>query len=258
MQNPDGWTPTKFVMSSRGLRATLDQRYVRVGSRLVVNLIAARYGPLLATHARGVLADLGCGNVPLYAAYRALVDEVICVDWQNSPHAINHVDHVCDLNGPVPLDAMCVDTVVMSDVIEHIARPWVLWSEVARVLKPGGKVVGNVPFLYWVHEAPHDYHRYTSFGLQRYASDNGLHVVCIEPYGGIFEVLADFFGKLLTRIPLVGKLSARLLASAAFSWSCSSIGRRAMATSAALFPAGYMFVMQRKVPSVVGQMERES
>lgn len=38
-------------------------------------------------------------------------------------------------------------------------------SEILRVLKPGGVLIGSTPFLLGIHDAPHDYFRFTSHGL---------------------------------------------------------------------------------------------
>ncbi|HEX7880971.1 MAG TPA: methyltransferase domain-containing protein [Candidatus Eisenbacteria bacterium] len=57
------------------------------------------------------------------------------------------------------------DGVVLDAVIEHLARPARVVAEVKRVLKPGGTVLAQVPFLYPFHAAPHDYQRYTPAGL---------------------------------------------------------------------------------------------
>ena len=176
--------------------------------------------------------------------YKDLANSVTCVDWVNSPHEIAHIDVAANLNEPLPLPSSSFDVVLLSDVMEHIARPWVLWSEMARVLKPGGRLIGNVPFLYWIHEAPHDYHRYTGFALERYALDNGFEPK-IEVIGGLLEVLGDVFSKLLNRIPIVGSGAARVLSAVCFAISKTGPGRKLMQKSGVFFPLAYGFVMTR-------------
>jgi SAM-dependent methyltransferase len=58
------------------------------------------------------------------------------------------------------------DGALLDAVIEHLARPQVVVAEVRRVLKPGGVVLAQVPFLYPFHAAPHDYQRFTPAGLR--------------------------------------------------------------------------------------------
>ncbi len=138
---------------------------------------------MIRAHARGRLLDLGCGAVPLYGMYRDLVSEITCVDWPNSLHNSSHVDISADLHGPLPLSDAAFDTVLLTDVLEHMAEPKGLMREVARVLAPGGKILVGVPFLYWLHEEPHDYYRFTKFALRRMLDESGLEVLEIDAYG---------------------------------------------------------------------------
>ena len=78
--------------------------------------------------------------------------------------------------------------------------------------RPGGVIVGNAPFMYWVHEAPHDYHRYTEYALRAAVEEAGGELVELEAIGGSAEVFSDFIGKHLGAVPLVGHTLARLLA----------------------------------------------
>jgi SAM-dependent methyltransferase len=107
------------------------------------------------------LLDLGCGKVPFYARYREYVSETVCVDWSNSLHGNGHVDAECDLTQELPFADASFDTILLSDVLEHIPAPERLWREMARLLKPGGELLSSVPFFYWLHEEPYDYYRYT-------------------------------------------------------------------------------------------------
>jgi SAM-dependent methyltransferase len=173
------------------------------------------------------------------------VEEVTCVDWQNTAHGTQHVDHVCDLTGPLPLADDAFDTVLLSDVLEHIPTPQRLMDEIARVLKPGGKLILNVPFLYWLHETPHDFHRYTEFALRRLAESARLDVVVLEPFGGPLEVIADIAAKRLVRVPGVGGLLSQGVQSVCRVWvAClRAVGRRRPVV--AKFPSGYFLVAQK-------------
>lgn len=74
----------------------------------------------------------------------------------------------------LPFRDASVDTVVLLEVLEHLRRPDEALSEIARVLRPGGILLLTLPFLYPVHDAPHDYQRYTPFGLVREIESSGL------------------------------------------------------------------------------------
>lgn len=201
MKNEHLWRPSKFTFDETGqLQIPARPGELSGASVLGAGLVAYWYRQQLQQHARGRLLDLGAGKVPLYGLYRPHVDEVLCTDWQQSLHGTEHIDFATDLEGRVPLDDACVDTVVLSDVLEHLYQPLHALAEIHRVLRPGGKLVLNVPFMYWVHEAPHDYHRYTVFALQRMARDVGFQVESIDPIGGELCVLADVLGKLLMKM----------------------------------------------------------
>ncbi len=57
------------------------------------------------------------------------------------------------------------DIVYSIAVLEHVARPWVAAAEIERVLRPGGHVVLELPFLNVIHDE-HDYFRFTDRGIR--------------------------------------------------------------------------------------------
>jgi SAM-dependent methyltransferase len=234
------WRPSKFVVTPRGLAASDDPGEVAVESRLIVDLIATAYEAALREHATGVLADLGCGQVPLYGVYRERVGEVVCVDWVRSSHDTTHVDVPADLNAPLPLPDAGYDTVLVTDVLEHLADPRAFMSEVSRILRPGGKLILGVPFLYWLHEEPYDYHRFTRYALQAMCDATGLEVITLEEYGGGVAVLLDIFGKAIRWPPIASAFQAvarRLIHAGPV--------RRADTRLRPLFPLGYCLVARR-------------
>lgn len=60
----------------------------------------------------------------------------------------------------------CIDTVLLLEVMEHVRDAHAVLNEITRVLKPGGVLLLSIPFLYPLHDAPHDYRRYTAPGLE--------------------------------------------------------------------------------------------
>ncbi len=245
MKNADRWQPSKYVMRGGRLRATRDVAVLGVGSRLVADLVASRYAEHVPRWARGRLADLGCGLVPLYATYQPHVDAVTCMDWPQSLHASPHVDLPMDLNKPIDWPDASLETIVLSDVLEHLPDPRGVWREMARLLSPGGHALINVPFLYGVHEAPHDYARYTQFALRRFAEDVGLQVVCLESLGGSLHVLADLLAKHVAALPWVGHGLAALIQSAVGGLDATPLGRAMVQRTGDRFPLGYFMVVRQ-------------
>jgi SAM-dependent methyltransferase len=240
MKNIERWQPTKFVLTRSGYRGSRDPRWLSVSSRIIGDLEATVYTALLQAHARGALLDFGCGRVPLYDAYRTHATSVVCVDWTDG----EHVDYQMDLGQPLALPSLAFDTIVATDVLEHLPDPGVAFAEIARLLAPGGKALIAVPFLYWLHEQPHDYYRYTEFALRRFCRASRLEVCHLEPYGGALEVLADILGKVLSLArcpqPLLSvqqSLCGTLLRT--------TLARYISSRTAAAMPLGYCLVAQK-------------
>lgn len=102
--------------------------------------------------------DLGCGGSPLANVFPHRVGVDINKDF--CPHIVADAHHL-------PFRLACFDQIVCSEVLEHLPYPKQAVQEMARVLSENGRLVLSVPFVYPIHEAPHDYHRFTVYGLQR-------------------------------------------------------------------------------------------
>ncbi|RLS33752.1 MAG: class I SAM-dependent methyltransferase [Planctomycetota bacterium] len=239
MKDCESWQPSKFVRRGKRLIASRNPREVSPTSRLFGDLIAAWYETFIPGHASGHLLDLGCGKVPFYGTYREFVDEVTCVDWANSSHPCKHLDLSVDLTGTLPFSDGSFDTVLLSDVLEHIPTPEYTCREIARVLKPGGTLMMNVPFFYWLHEEPYDFHRYTEHALSRLMTISGMEVVRIDRLGGAPEILADVFAKNISLLPVAGKPLAIFAQSVAAIFGRTRFGRKVSTVTSKNFPAAY-------------------
>lgn len=242
MQNIRCWKPSKFIYHNGKLTTSKNPEEVIVESRFAVKIIAPFYDKYLRLYAKGKLLDLGCGKVPLYAAYKDFIDENICLDWAGTFHKNTFLDIEHDLNELLPLNDSEFDTIILSDVLEHIKNPDQLWREMKRVLKPGGILILNVPFYYWLHETPHDYFRYTEFALRKYADENNFEIIELHSTGGIIEVLTDLNAKIFMRIPILGRrLSVMIQAFSSFLIK-TKFGRRVSLNTGKNFPFGYFLV----------------
>jgi SAM-dependent methyltransferase len=241
MQDPQGWQPSKFVKAAGGWVGSPDPSELSIGSRLIGDILADVYFRAIRSHVRGRLLDLGCGNVPLYGMYRDLVTENICIDWEQTLHLNRHIDQFVNLNGALPIADEEFDTVLSTDVLEHIARPDCAWAEMSRVLRPGGKLLLTTPFFYWLHEEPHDYHRFTAHKLRLFCADYGLEVVELNAYGGAPEVVLDIVGKQFQYHPRLATLYVRVS-----RWLLRRARvRRLSARTRSLFPLGYCLVARK-------------
>jgi SAM-dependent methyltransferase len=243
MRNAETWYPTKAIRAKGGFKASDDPRVLHAGSKIAATCHIQKYHDAIKDYASGCLLDMGCGNAPYYEMYRHLVQDIVCIDWPNSRHKTDFLDHEVDLNEPLPFSSESFDTVLLTDVLEHIFRPIQLVTEIARVLRYGGNVIIGVPFFYCLHEQPYDFYRYTEFALAKMCLDSGLTIVQLDPSAGVPEILADITSKCLAE-------KAPSLCGA-YSAMCSALLRlkpfRSLSQrTARLFPLGYVVVASKR------------
>ncbi len=122
-------------------------------------------------------------------------------------HTNNHLDQAFNLTEDWPLEEASFDTVLMTDVLEHLPEPRRAVDRLSHLLTPGGKLILGVPFLYWVHERPFDYYRYTEYALRRFCEISQLRIQQLWSYGGLPEVLIDLTSKGIDTLPShIGRL----------------------------------------------------
>jgi len=74
--------------------------------------------------------------------------------------------------------------------IEHLREPACALAEIARALAPGAELLVAAPHEWEVHQAPHDYFRYTPYGLAHLLEKAGFEIRELHPAGGYFRLLA--------------------------------------------------------------------
>jgi SAM-dependent methyltransferase len=247
MLNKDKWKPSKYVYRNQKLRASKDYREVGISSRLITDLIAEVYDVKLKKYFKGKILDLGCGKAPLYELYKGYTSEVICADWEKSLHDNEFIDKITDLNNNLDFNDSEFDTVLLSDVLEHILLPHNLLKEIYRILKPDGCLIMNVPFFYWLHEEPFDYFRYTKFALADLTKNSGLRVLELGAYGGVLEILADLISKIVIIIPFVGKIISSFIQKVTWIFLKTKFGKRISKKTSKKFPLGYYMVTQKTI-----------
>ncbi len=246
MYQHDHWRPTKYVERNGRWNASRDVGEVGISARIIADLVVQFSGRSIGQHASGRLLDLGCGKAPLLGLYKPHVTEIVTMDWAQS-HGAEFVDICHDLTQPLPLEDQSFDTVLLSDVLEHLPEPLALLKEIRRILKPGGKLLLNVPFFYGLHEVPHDYFRYTRFGLEDMAAKAQMQVVSLQPIGGAPDVLFDLVGNILFGRKLIGH-AAKLLSPLHKMLSHLGAFRRFSVGTAESYPLGYGMIMERTQP----------
>ena len=74
--------------------------------------------------------------------------------------------------------------------LEHVREPARALVEMARTLAPGGRLLLIAPHEWEEHQQPHDYYRYTRYGLEYLLGQAGMAEISIRPVGGFFRLLA--------------------------------------------------------------------
>ena len=78
-----------------------------------------------------------------------------------------------------------LDGVFCMEVLEHVQNPFSAATEIYRVLKPGGILIGSTPFILGIHDAPYDFFRYTEYGIRHLFKE--LSEIEITPRNNVFD-----------------------------------------------------------------------
>lgn len=141
---------------------------------------------LIKTHAQGELLDIGCGEKPYEAFANQYVKKYVGVDHELTPHDKTRIDFFSDAY-QMPFPEARFDTILCTEVLEHLEEPKQALTESCRVLKPGGLAIYTVPFAWHIHESPRDFYRYTYYGLQYLFTQAGFEIVEIRSLNGFVE-----------------------------------------------------------------------
>lgn len=147
--------------------------------------IVDNYLEKYSKYIKGHLVDLGCGEAPYRDYFLQFADRYTGVDWTKTLHN-SKADIVSDLNKKIELGDEVADTIVSLSVMEHLCEPQTFLNESYRILKKGGVMILQVPWQWWIHEAPYDYFRYTPYGLEYMFKKAGFCDIEVEAQTGFF------------------------------------------------------------------------
>jgi SAM-dependent methyltransferase len=138
----------------------------------------------------GDILDVGCGEMP----YRHLLPKdanYTGIDIADpAKFDMTRSQGVIAFNGrDIPFPDASFDSILCTEVLEHVIQPVALIAEMRRVLRPGGTMVVTVPFSARVHYVPYDFHRFTRFRLKQMFWSSGK--VEIEERGNDIAVIAN-------------------------------------------------------------------
>ena len=101
----------------------------------------------------------------------------------------SRLDAVGDL-AALPFRDGAFDAALNVVTLEHVREPARVVAELARALAPGGRLLLIAPHEWEEHQQPHDYYRYTRYGLEYLLAQAGFAPPEIRPVGGFFRLLS--------------------------------------------------------------------
>ncbi|MDR3698018.1 MAG: class I SAM-dependent methyltransferase [Candidatus Sulfopaludibacter sp.] len=101
----------------------------------------------------------------------------------------SRLDALADLRA-LPFRSGAFDAAIHIVTIEHLCEPGEALREMARAMAPGAMLLIAAPHEWEVHQAPHDYFRYTRYGLAYLLEKAGFEICEMRAAGGYFRLLA--------------------------------------------------------------------
>ena len=144
---------------------------------------------IVGDHLIGDIIDVGSGPINkgnTKGLSKKILSRRKAIDYINNPG----VDIVASVND-IPIVDSSVAGVLFQGVIEHINNPQKAISEINRILKPGGYIYVEAPFMQHFHYDPEDNYRFTDDGLEKIFSLNGFEIIKKGSLYGPSAVLAD-------------------------------------------------------------------
>ena len=129
---------------------------------------------LNANFLSGKLLDFGCGSKPYEKLFKNLNNYVGVEVSGNKENLKSDIYY----NGiALPFADNTFDSVLCTEVFEHVEQLDYVIIELYRVLKPGGRMIVTTPFMCVEHEMPYDFRRFTLNGLINFMKKNNFKIL---------------------------------------------------------------------------------
>jgi SAM-dependent methyltransferase len=161
---------------------------------LLLKPLAAQLSDALARHFGGrrdlAVLDLGCDHKPYFPLFEPYARRYVGLDVARTTPQVDVVGGA----SATPFASGRFDAVLCSQVLEHVPDPMVTVKEIARLLKPGGRVLLSTHGTFIYHPHPTDFWRWTQEGLTKLFTDSGcFEEIELHANGGTGHCLAYLF-----------------------------------------------------------------
>jgi SAM-dependent methyltransferase len=111
---------------------------------------------------------------------------------------------VCASAEQLPFPDEMFELVLSQEVLEHVRDPLRAMCEMKRVLKKGGTLYCQVPFIIGYHPGPTDFWRFTKEGIRELIQKAGFTCdevkLAVGPGTGFYRILVEFFASVAARL----------------------------------------------------------
>jgi len=163
---------------------------------------------------RGRLLDVGAGEAPWRDLLPAGVEYVGVDADLSGEFGMRHQSDITYYDGKrLPFDDASFDHVLCTEVLEHVQDPKAFLADLKRVLRLGGTLILTVPWSARLHHLPHDYNRFTRYGLKSLLESAGFSILKLDERGNDIAVITN---KLL--VVMIRLVWPRQLLHRVWSW----------------------------------------
>lgn len=142
---------------------------------------------------QGRVLDIGCGQQPFKQYFNN--QQYIGIDFniENKPYALAIASYL-------PFRNNSFNSIICAEVLEHVPEPAKVLEECYRISQSEGILYITVPMTWRLHYEPHDYYRYTQYGIKYLCEKAGFTVMHIEKLGGLYLFLYLRFARFMQQL----------------------------------------------------------
>lgn len=182
------------------------QRYI-LHFEAEIETAIGQFASALPSHSK--VLDAGAGECQYADFFQQVRYTAVDLGIGDSAWTYTRLDAVADLSH-LPFADNTFDGALNVVTLEHVTDPARVIAELFRCLRPGGRLLLITPLEWEEHQQPHDYFRYTRYGLEHLTARAGFVGISVQPVGGFFRLLSrrllnsfQFFPGILVLVPAV-------------------------------------------------------